>query len=251
MQQEGSGRPTLSKLLNVSWCHIVGQSNEVSWDNAHVSISFVSIAGVYRWRVRWESSTYSNVYKNASTTSRHERNSGLERGKTKEQTVLKLALLKPLTKGPVLHVQSREQRVVRIRALYCTYCIRIVKGFLCTKHIVKLKFNSHFSWLVNGFWWSCRREYIDKGHSFKGDFLLWLNKASEGRVRQYIDWVFIEEKHTNLRFKCVYFSVKYGIFVCLAAEPAVNKSYLSLWIVVLRRPGRLPVNVVPLRSEWI
>lgn len=36
---------------------------------------------------------------------------------------------------------------VILTSVFCTYCKNRVRVFLCTKHIVKLKFNSHF--LVN------------------------------------------------------------------------------------------------------
>lgn len=46
------------------------------------------------------------------------------------------------------------------------------------------------------------------------------------------------ESHSTEGFNLLHFFCQIWYFVCLAAEPTVNKSYLSLWIVVLRWPGQ-------------
>lgn len=69
-------------------------------------------------------------------------------GKTKEKQTRSaqyepLATLKQGNSYMYSNISKWDGNVVRTSVL-CTYCKNRVRVFLCTKHIVKLKFNSHF-----------------------------------------------------------------------------------------------------------
>lgn len=119
-------------------------------------------------------------------------------------------------------------------SVLCTYCKNRVRVFLCIKYIVKLKFNSHSvgdrvtgntlgdNTLIQGmFSAQSFREWEMEG------VWHWLTVCT---ISMRVHW----RKHTNLGLKVsekvliLFLFLSKWYFVCLAAEPTVNKSYLSL-----------------------
>lgn len=163
--------------------------SEVHMEMALTSHMF-SIAGLHGWRVMGRTRILLTFTKMLALL--HTAWGRTKEKQTRSAQYETLATLKQGESYMYSNISKWDGNVI-LTSVFCTYCKNRVRVFLCTKHIVKLKFNSHF--LVNESQGIHVRRPLIQGTFSAQSIREWEMEGEFGIDSLYVQfqWVFTEE----------------------------------------------------------